>query len=189
MLILKAVSQRCRAQTMIDNSTRGWLKSNNQINYQIDYKIKMPITNNVQLYNDYGTISLFELNGKADINCDYGKILIGSLFHTDNRIDINYTTDSEIDLMNGGSINADYSKISVAKAKHITLNADYSQAVFEHIEDLEFNCDYGKIEVGNGNNISGYGDYLTMRFGNVYKKLEVNADYGGYQSRTINEWL
>ncbi len=149
------------------------------MNYQIDYKIKMPVTNSADLTNDYGTISLNEIQGKADINCDYGKILIGSMFHANNSINIDYTSDSEIEFMNGGSINADYSKFRIAKAKKIDLNADYSDSVFENIEELDFTCDYGKVEVESGNIIQGSGDYLTMRFGTIYKKLRIEADYGG----------
>lgn len=168
------------AKTVLGNSSNNWFKSNNNnMNYQIDYKIKMPVTNNANLTNDYGTISLNEIKGKADINCDYGKILIGSMFHADNSINIDYTNDSEIEFMNGGSINADYSKFSLAKAKKIDLNADYSDSVFENIEELNFSCDYGKVEVESGNIVEGSGDYLTMRFGTIYKKLNINADYGG----------
>ena len=168
------------AKTVLGNSSNNWFKSNNNnMNYQIDYKVKMPVTNNANLTNDYGTISLNEIKGKADINCDYGKILIGSMFHANNSINIDYTNDSEIEFMNGGSINADYSKFRLAKAKKIDLNADYSDSVFENIEELNFSCDYGKVEVESGNFVEGSGDYLTMRFGTIYKKLDINADYGG----------
>jgi hypothetical protein len=166
------------AKTVIEKSS-GWFSSNNNMSYQIDYKVKMPITNEANLTNDYGTISLNELKGKAKINCDYGKILIGSLFHEDNSINIDYTSNSVIEFMNTGTINADYSKIRVEKAKSIKLNADYTTTVIENIEDLNFSCDYGNIEVGNGNSINGNGDYLTMRFGKVYKKFILEADYGG----------
>ena len=63
------------AKTVLGNSSNNWFKSNNNMNYQIDYKIKMPVTNSADLTNDYGTISLNEIQGKADINCDYGKLL------------------------------------------------------------------------------------------------------------------
>jgi len=167
------------ARTVIEKTSSGWFGSNNNINYQIDYKVKMPVTNDVNLINDYGTISLNELKGKARINCDYGKILIGSLYHEDNDINMDYTSNSVIEFMNSGRINADYSKLRLEKAKTIDLNADYTTTVIENIENLEFNCDYGKIEVENGNVITGNGDYLTMRFGTIYKKLVVDADYGG----------
>ncbi len=167
------------AKTVIEKTSSNWFGSNNNMNYQIDYKVKMPITNDANLINDYGTISLNELKGKAKINCDYGKILIGSLYHENNDINIDYTSNSVIEFINSGSINADYSKLTVEKAKSIDLNADYTTTVIENIEDLKFICDYGKIEVDNGNIIEGTGDYLTMKFGTVFKRLKVTADYGG----------
>jgi len=159
------------------SSWSGW-KNNSNMQFEINYKVKMPINNQADFKNDYGSISLNELKGRADINCDYGKIIIGSLFHDQNSINIDYTNNSTIEFMNGGSINADYSTLTVEKAKNIDLNADYSTIVFENLEDLEFNCDYGKLQVDHGNNISGNSDYLSMRFGTIYKNLNVEADYG-----------
>lgn len=167
------------AKTSIENASKGWYNSNNKMNYQIDYKVKVPVSNSVDLNNDYGTISLNEIKGSAEINCDYGKILVGSLYHENNSINIDYTSDSEIELMNGGSINADYSKFRVEKAKNIELNADYTDSEFVQLEDLDFSCDYGKLVVGEANNIDGSGDYLTMRLGTIYKNLSIDADYGG----------
>ena len=163
------------AKTIISKKGGSW---NNNVQLEINYTVKMPITNSADLNNDYGSISLNELQGQASINCDYGKIIIGSLFHANNSINIDYTNNSNIEYMEGGSINADYSSFTVEKAKNIDLNADYTTSVFENLEDLNFNCDYGKVEVRNGNNIIGNGDYLTMHFGDIYKKLHVESDYG-----------
>ena len=167
------------AKTVLENSSNKWYKSNDKMNYQIDYKVKMPVTNSADFSNDYVLVSLNEIKGKAKINCDYGKMRIGSLYHADNSINIDYTNDSEIELMNGGVINADYSKLRVEKAKNIELNADYTDLYFENLEVLNFSCDYGKVEVENGNVVDGRGDYLTMRFGTIYKRINISADYGG----------
>ncbi len=170
-------SSEVSAKTVIESSS-GWFNSGNKMNYQIDYKVKVPVTNSVNLTNDYGSISLNEIRGHAEINCDYGKITLGSLYHEDNEINIDYTTNSLIEFMNTGNINADYSQITVEKAKRVQLNADYTDTTIEHIEDLNFSCDYGKIEIGNANRVDGHGDYLTMKFGKVHRKLIVEADYG-----------
>ncbi|MFD1316664.1 hypothetical protein [Namhaeicola litoreus] len=167
------------AKTVIQKSNSGWWGSNNNMSFEINYKVKMPVTNMADFTNDYGSISLNELKGKADINCDYGKIIIGSLHHDNNSINIDYTNNSTIEFMNGGSINADYSGFTVDKAKKIDLNADYTSSSFENIENLTFNCDYGSLSVENGNRINGNGDYLTMKFGTIYKVIKINADYGG----------
>ena len=172
-------STEVSAKTVIESSS-GWFNSgNNKMNYQIDYKVKVPVTNSLNVTNDYGSISLNEIRGHAEINCDYGKILIGSLYHEDNEINIDYTSNSTIEFMNSGNINADYSQITVEKSKSIRLNADYTDTKINSIEDLEFSCDYGKIDIGNVNAVEGRGDYLTMRFGDIYKKLIIEADYGG----------
>lgn len=167
------------AKTIFQKSSSSWFNNNSNMNYEINYTVKMPATNDANLINDYGTITLNELKGKVNINCDYGKIIIGSLFHEDNKINMDYTSNSEIEYINSGTIRADYSSLDVEKAKNIELIADYTQTSFENIENLKFNCDYGKIEVNNGNSIVGNGDYLTMRFGTVHKKVEVDSDYGG----------
>jgi hypothetical protein len=170
---------------VIHKVSNGWFGGNSNTNLQIDYKVKMPVTNNVDLTNDYGTIYLNELRGKARINCDYGKVIIGSLFHKDNRIDMDYTSNSTIEFINTGEINADYSGLTIDKAKQINLEADYTDISIENIEDLNFECDYGKLEVDNANTVLGNGDYLTMQFGTIFKKLRVVADYGGIKIQKL----
>lgn len=168
------------AKTTFEKNS-GWGNNNSNVNFRIDYKVKMPTTNQADFTNDYGSISLNELKGKADINCDYGKIIIGSLFHENNSINIDYTNNSTIAFINGGSINADYSELTIEKAKKLDLNADYTKTTVENIENFDFNCDYGKLNVGNGNIVIGNGDYLTMNFGTIFKELEIDADYGGFR--------
>lgn len=179
-VIFEGSSSQVTAKTVFEKKS-GWGNNNSNVNFQINYKVKMPITNQTELTNDYGSISLNELKGRADINCDYGKIIIGSLFHENNSVHIDYTNNSTIGFINGGSINADYSDITIEKAKNIILNADYTKTTIENIEKLNFNCDYGKIVVDIGNEVNGNGDYLTMQFGTIYNKLEVNSDYGGFR--------
>ena len=186
------------AKTVIEKKSSNWnwswgKKSN--VHYQIDYTIKIPITNSVNLNNDYGNIYLNELKGNASINCDYGKIIIGELHSTDNSINIDYCGSSTIAKMNGGSINADYSKFTVEEAGDIDLNADYTTSVFESMKNLKYNCDYGSLNANDAVSIVGDGDYLTTRLGSISKKVEITADYGsiriedlkaGFDSVTIN---
>lgn len=186
------------ARTVIEKKSSKWSwnwgrKSN--VNYQINYNIKVPITNNVHLNNDYGNIYLNELKGDANINCDYGKIIIGDLLSVNNKINIDYCSASTIGKMNGGSINADYSKFTVEEADKIGLNADYTTSVFENLKTLNYNCDYGSLKVNNASSITGNGDYLTTRLGNIAKKVAISSDYGsiridalksGFDSVVIN---
>jgi len=159
------------------NSWWNWGRNNN-VNMEINYIIKLPITNNVDLNNDYGSITLDRLEGRADINCDYGKITTKELMANNNTFNFDYTNNSYFEFINSGSINADYSGYTVGKAKNLDINADYTKSEIEVVENITYNCDYGSVKVNNVNNVEGNGDYLTLRLGKVYKNVSLRADYG-----------
>ncbi len=178
------------AKTIIEKKSSSWSWSwgnNSNVHYQIDYKIKVPITNRVDLNNDYGNITLNELEGDASINCDYGKIIIGDLLSHNNKINIDYTNDSSISLMNGGSINADYSKFTVENAGNISLNADYTTTVFENIKTLNFNCDYGSLKIIKGTTVKGDGSYLTTKVGTITENFIIKSGYGSIKIENLSD--
>lgn len=159
------------------NSWWSWTKNNN-VNMEINYIVKMPITNNVDLSNDYGSINLDKLEGAAKINCDYGKITTKELMSDSNYINFDYTNHSYFEFIKRGKINADYSGFTVSKAEDLEIVADYTKSKVEVAENVSYNCDYGGITIGKVNNVNGNGDYLTTRLGEVYKNVSIKADYG-----------
>lgn len=168
------------AKTRFGKNKSNWnfWKKSRKISYQIDYTVKMPVTNNVGLNNDYGSISLDELEGEASINCDYGKIMIGDLKGSNSDINLDYCSTSTIKSMKDANVNVDYSKLTIEKSDGIKLNADYSTIKMNSITDLTFNADYGSINVGDVVNANGNGDYTGLKFGTVRKNLKINSDYG-----------
>lgn len=159
------------------SSWSWWGKSNN-LNYKIDYIVKMPETNQVNLNNKYGNIYLDKLSGKSAINCDYGKIDIGELKNDANYINLDYCTTSTIGFAKNAAINIDYSKLYVEKSENIKVNADYSTFNGGEIKNIDFNTDYGSIRINNAENVDGNGDYTDMKFGKITKNLTINTDYG-----------
>lgn len=160
-------------------SSWSFWKKNNNLSYKIDYKVKIPNTNTVDLNNDYGSIYLGNLAGKANINCDYGKIIVGELSANNNNINLDYCSSSTIDFMKSGNINVDYSKITVEKAENLNVNEDYSTIKIVKTENIQFNADYGSITIDEAVNVNGNSDYASMRLGTIYKNLEIDTDYGG----------
>lgn len=168
------------AKTVFEKEQKSWSfwKKSKNINYKINYNVKMPKTNNLDLDNDYGSIFLGDLSGKANINCDYGKISVGELLAENNNINLDYCSLSNIAYMKSGDINVDYSKITVEESEDIKVNTDYSTLKFEKAGNIDFNADYGSITINNANNVNGNSDYASMRFGTIKKNLKIDTDYG-----------
>ena len=173
------------AKTYFDEENRSWwdvlFGESNNLNMEVNYSIKAPITNNVHLINDYGNIYLDKLKGNAKINCDYGSIDIGELLGDSNYINIDYSRNSHIGVVKSAVINADYSEFEIEDAKTIDLNADYSKSKINKVEYLKFNCDYGSLTVDKVRKIEGNADYLNTRIGQVYNSLDLSLDYGNVE--------
>lgn len=169
-------------KTWWDKITSGW---GNNLNMKINYKVKIPVTNKVDLNNDYGTITLDRIEGDAKINCDYGQIILGELLGNNNYINIDYTNSSTIKRIKKGTINADYSDYEIGSADYIDLVADYTQSKFENVKELKYNCDYGGMKIGNAGSIDGDGDYMDLKINSITKKLHINSDYGSIRVNAL----
>lgn len=187
-----ASSNEVYAKTIFNNkrsnSWWSWGKNNN-VNMKINYIVKMPITNSVDLNNDYGSINLDKLEGHAKISCDYGKITTKELMADNNDIRFDYTNGCYFDYIKSGKINADYSGYTVGKTKSLSINADYSKSEVEAAESITYNCDYGSLKVNAVNNFSGNGDYLTLRLGDVFDSASIKSDYGSIRIERLNKNL
>lgn len=168
------------AVTKFSKNKKSWWSwgNNNNLKIEVNYRVKMPITNSVDLNNDYGSINLDRLEGLAKINCDYGKITTKELMAENNYIKFDYSNNCYFEYINSGKINADYSGFTVAKTKNLDINADYTKSIIEISENVRYNCDYGSLKVENINNLDGNGDYLSLRLGNVYKSASIKANFG-----------
>ena len=175
-----ATSDVVSAITKIEKNKSNWWNWGKNMNLQleINYVIKMPITNNVELSNDYGTINLDKLEGRAKLNCDYGKITTKELMADNNDINFDYTNNCYFEYIKSAKINADYSGFTIAKIENLDLNADYTKSVIEAAENVQYNCDYGSLKIDNVNNVEGNGDYLSFRLGNIFKNVDIKANYG-----------
>ncbi|MCH2489151.1 MAG: hypothetical protein MK211_03290 [Flavobacteriales bacterium] len=169
------------AKTIFDdtkNSWKIWNSKKNSVSMSIHYRIKLPVTNTVDLDNDYGAINLNRLEGNAKINCDYGQLIIGELLADNNLLSFDYTQNSTIAYMKSGTIKADYSGFSLEKIDDLELAADYTDSKIGEVNNLNYNNDYGKIAIDKVGNLVGRGDYIPNRIGTVTGSLNLNTDYG-----------
>lgn len=177
----EANDDKVSAETKIGRGDKGWSwgwGNNNNVTMQINYTIKVPVKNNVDLSNDYGNIILDRIDGHAKINCDYGRLELGELRGRNNQLNFDYTSKSTIGYVNSGEIKADYSGFTIEKAGNLKVNADYTNASIVSMENLEYSSDYGTMDIQELNDIIGNGDYITVKMGIVHGNVDITADYG-----------
>ena len=168
------------AMTEIGKNEKSWWNWGKKMNLkmEIDYIIKMPMTNNVDLNNKFGSINLDQLKGSSKIRCDHGKITTKELMSNDNDINFNHTRNCYFEYIKEGDISANHSDFTIAKAEKINLNANHTRSILEFVEQIEYDCNHGSLKVDNINNLQGKGNHLTTRIGNVFKNLNLKGNHG-----------
>jgi hypothetical protein len=167
-----------------NSSWSWWGKNNNNVKMEINYTIKMPITNTVDLHNDYGGININKLEGEARINCDYGQVNIGELLAENNYLSFDYSKNCSIGYMKNGKIDADYSSFVLEKVDNLDLGADYTKSEVLNAKSINYNNDYVRISIGQLTDLVGRGDYIPLKIKELKGNLDVNTDYG---SVTVDE--
>lgn len=170
------------ARTVFRENNKSWWNNifggSSNVNMEINYRVKAPVTNSMDISNDYGSINLDNLEGNAKISCDYGRFMIGELRGDNNYLNFDYTRNSSIGYVKKAKIEADYSEFRIEEAGTIDLSADYTDGYFEKVENISFNNDYGSLKIDKLRNIKGQGDYLGLKLGLVYSTADLNMDYG-----------
>jgi hypothetical protein len=184
-------TQTVQAVTDISDSNWSFFKKNN-VQFKINYYVKMPIQNHLIVTNAYGFINLSTLEGSSKITCEYGGISIENLKNDDNVIQLEYCNNSKIQNIHNAKITSDYSNLTIGSVDNLTLNADYGHTVIDAVGGLNFRADYGDLKINNANVIVGQNDYLNLSIGKINKKLNLNCDYGTLKINKVDpnfEWI
>lgn len=161
------------AKTIMDD-----ISGSRNINIEINYTVKIPKgSGSIKLNNQYGSIMVDKIQGKTDIDCKYGNIVLGELLSNDNNVKIQYCNNSSIGYIRNGIIDAQYSDLKINKSGNLNYKSDYTNLQLKEVANITYNSNYGGLNIGSANNIEGNGDYLTLRFGSINNNFSVNTEY------------
>ena len=175
------------AITKIEKHKKNWWNWGDKakLKMEIDYVIKMPMTNNVDLKNKFGAITLDKLKGASKIRCDHGKITTKELLSSNNDISFNHTRDNYFDYINNAKISATHSGFTVGKVESLNLKAQHTKTTIEAAENIDYKCAHGSLKVDNVNRIEGNSQHLTTRIGNLFQNAKLDTSHGSLKITRI----
>lgn len=168
------------AKTIIAEKDKSWgWKNNKNVSMEINYIIKMPKSNSLNLMNSYGALNINDLDGNATIICKYGQMYAGNLNAADNHLNLKYVDAATIKFIKSGKLIIAYSDITLEKAENLDLFADYTQTKLGTIKTLKYENRYGKLQVENVKDIIGDAAYNGAVIGTITGKANFDLRYSG----------
>ncbi len=141
-----------------DNSGwSSWFSWGSNINYKINYEVKMPISAHLKLTNKYGDVNLTDLNNGLDLVMKYGNVNMRSVEGT-TSLDLGY---GNVDFGDLGDLNATikYSKLEGSSAQEVTITSKYSTFKCGDLSSLRSDTKYDTYLIDKVGEIKNNGKY------------------------------
>jgi hypothetical protein len=160
---------------------------NNYQNLEIDWKVKFPRTNRLQVKVNYGDLTLNEANAATDIAVAYGKAVLGNLRNKTNKVSIQYGSGT-LESANYLDLRLRYSEMDyLGKVKLLNLDAMYSEANLISIGRLNLKSGYDEFEITAVAELNAECDYSELEIGAITMKLNADLDFGELEVKKISK--
>jgi len=168
-----ATTAKVTAETRIGNF------SGRNVSMEINYTIKIPKKNSIDITNQYGATILGKIYGRAVLKEQYGSLTIDELNGSKNEISLQYSDGVKINYIGLSRISAQYSKLNITKAdEELILNSEYTDTHIGWVNRLNVKGNYGDLRVDTASEVIADIDYLSARFGAITKLLNATVSYG-----------
>ncbi|MEH0154606.1 DUF4097 family beta strand repeat-containing protein [Limibacter armeniacum] len=135
--------------------------SNNNKGFEINYYVKMPKGNPLDVSNKYGNVELGDFNGKLELDVAYGQLRAQRIESPIADIKLSYS---------GGEIES---------IKRGDMRTRYCSTIkIEEVGDLQMDDKYGGIAIERAGQVRGSSSYASLSIGNLQTLLELESKYG-----------
>lgn len=183
------------AKTELESKNTSWWSWDfTQVDYNIDYEVFFPISNNLELVHKYGNFSLNELEGDINVNLSYGKGVIEKLENYGNlnlayaninieeagdlKVAMKYS-DLRVEAMNNLEIESKYSKIEIEKAMSITTYSKYDHFNIGALNNLRNTGKFDHFEIRDIKNLEILSQYTDVEVEKIREDIKLDLKYGG----------
>jgi hypothetical protein len=133
-------------ETELKDDKFSWGDGQNEI--QIDYEVKMPKSNALELKNSFGAFAINDIDGKVEIEVEFGSASIGSINHPESELTFKFCDPVSIGHFEKGELNLKYSKsVELTSATDLKIDSEFSGIEIDGIGNLVMELRFGSIEI------------------------------------------
>jgi len=160
-------------------------------NFRVDYVIKLPVYENVNISDEFGNISLEEVSGTINVRLTQGLLSAKNLTKGNNKpissifIDHGKATIDEINWMTLSLFNC--SSVNIGKAQALTTTSSVSKIWMGDISSLVINSKSDNYFIKSVNNLVVESVYSSFEIGKLNGQLKSKETYGSVILRALNK--
>lgn len=177
------------------------LNTKNNEEFEINFTVKMPRSNPLDLKNSFGDVYLDDRSGEVDIKLNYGDLKAGNLTKGgqlqlsfgkgdvksfgQGQIELKYSDYFSLDESRELELDQQYSQVEIGKVNVIDMRSRYGQADFGEVGKMELNVHFTDftIELLNGSldMLAKYASNFSLdKVSKDFNFIDIEGNYGNY---------
>ena len=160
----------------VETEISGSMNNRSGEKLTIDYEVKMPKSNNLDLKHSYGSLYVDDIEGDVDLKMSYGNMKIQAI-NSESEIKLSYGN-GEIESLQDGELSVSYSNISIEEMGNVDLSSQYSNVDFEKSGDVSLSNRYGSVKINEVNSLKGSSKYGDLKIRRLHQSLVMDLLHG-----------
>jgi len=152
--------------------------------FTVDYEIKMPKTNRLNLDHSFGAFVMNDLDGAASIKVSFGSANIGKLSSKSNELTFKFSSPIEIEHIEEGELTIKYSKLNLTSATQLKMESEFSSSKVVAIGKLDLEIKFGSFDIQELIQTEIESKMSSINVGTLHEKGIFDTKYG---SLTLDE--
>ena len=177
-----------KAMTNIESKSNSWWPSasgsGNKSDFEINYLVHMPKTNDLQLYNKYGHSYVEDIGGSVIAEIKYGDLNMTRI-GGDLDLDIGYGN-AVVDKSAKSQIEIKYGSLRLKESGDVSIDSKYSNIFFSEVGDVDCISKYDTYTMGNVGVFKSEGKYDNFEFESAVA-VEIDSRYTNIKIGTLQD--
>lgn len=144
--------------------------------FRIDYVVSMPRSHAAAFINKHGDIDLADMQGKLEIDLEYGSLKTAGIRGTDKDIRVGFGS-ATIPSIEAGSIRLLHSNLAIGNAGTIRVANQNGNTTINASRFLDIDQKYGDLRIGSANQLKGTVQYASMTVDKLLKSVQLTIKY------------
>jgi len=156
------------------------IRSSSLKSFEVNYTVKMPKNNPLQISHRFGNVRLASFEGPTDISVKHGGLVAGRLTNRQNSISLEHARgDNTVEYLRAGDLKVKHSRIKVIEADALTLNSAHSNISLGKVETLNVDSQHDPLfKIGHVNQLIGKGSFTVFQLGNLAESAKLEVRHG-----------
>lgn len=158
-----------------DTEISGNMSTKNDESFEVNYWVKFPSSNKIDLENKFGDIYVDDWRGSAQIELSYGSLKTQN-FAADLDLELSFGKGS-LGALSVAEIDLKYSDLDIESVGNLEMDQQFSKVSINQVDQLELESKYGEVNLGEVNRINCDAQFTGFSIEKLNNKLYLEASY------------